>query len=167
MRTKKEAQKASFSWLNCRDSKGGPECSALAQTPLKIQSNCLRNPPLSESAGMRTKKRGSKSLFFLVELPGLEPRTTEPKSAVLPLHHSSIRCSKATAKVAKKSEFAKTTPRNRDFASEIDLFSHCARLEILLLRTTPLCTTINIPLSFEIVCPQVRAHAFVFFKEKL
>ena len=30
-----------------------------------------------------------------VELPGLEPRTTEPKSAVLPLHHSSIRCSKA------------------------------------------------------------------------
>ena len=63
-----------------------------------------------------------------VELPGLEPRTTEPKSAVLPLHHSSIRCSKATAKVAKKSEFAKTTPQNRDFAFEFNLFSHCARL---------------------------------------
>ena len=30
-----------------------------------------------------------------VELSGLEPKTTEPKSAVLPLHHSSIRRSKA------------------------------------------------------------------------
>ena len=29
------------------------------------------------------------------EQPGLEPGTTEPKSAVLPLHHSSIRCSRA------------------------------------------------------------------------
>ena len=113
------------------------------------------------------KKEITEVISNEVELPGFEPRTTEPKSAVLPLHHSSIRCSKATAKVAKKSEFAKTTPRNRDFASEIDLFSHCARLEILLLRITPLCTTINIPLSFEIECPQVRAHAFVFFKEKL
>lgn len=26
----------------------------------------------------------------LVDLPGLEPRLTEPKSAVLPLHHRSI-----------------------------------------------------------------------------
>ena len=26
----------------------------------------------------------------VVELPGFEPRITEPKSAVLPLHHSSI-----------------------------------------------------------------------------
>ena len=40
-----------------------------------------------------------KSSCFLVELPGFEPGTTEPKSAVLPLHHSSIRCSKAIAKV--------------------------------------------------------------------
>lgn len=29
-------------------------------------------------------------LFCSVELSGLEPKTTEPKSAVLPLHHSSI-----------------------------------------------------------------------------
>ena len=36
-----------------------------------------------------------------VELPGLEPRTTEPKSAVLPLHHSSDKCSKAVAKIIK------------------------------------------------------------------
>ena len=45
-----------------------------------------------------TKKRRPQIVLrspFLVELPGLEPRTTEPKSAVLPLHHSSIRCSKA------------------------------------------------------------------------
>ena len=29
-------------------------------------------------------------LFALVELPGFEPGQTEPKSVVLPLHHSSI-----------------------------------------------------------------------------
>ncbi len=32
---------------------------------------------------------------FGVELPGFEPRMTEPKSAVLPLHHSSIQLRKA------------------------------------------------------------------------
>ena len=42
---------------------------------------------------LNTTKGGPKSSFCCVELPGLEPRTTEPKSAVLPLHHSSIRCS--------------------------------------------------------------------------
>ena len=41
----------------------------------------------------KTEKRWSCDHLFQVELPGLEPRTTEPKSAVLPLHHSSIRCS--------------------------------------------------------------------------
>ena len=40
----------------------------------------------------------------VVELPGFEPRTTEPKSAVLPLHHSSNIRSKATAKIYKKSQ---------------------------------------------------------------
>ena len=40
-----------------------------------------------------TKKASFAGSLFGVELPGLEPRTTEPKSAVLPLHHSSIRCS--------------------------------------------------------------------------
>lgn len=46
-----------------------------------------------------------------VELPGLEPGTTEPKSAVLPLHHSSIRCSKAGAKVRQRIEISKNPPR--------------------------------------------------------
>ena len=45
-----------------------------------------------------------------VELPGLEPGTTEPKSAVLPLHHSSIRCSKAGAKVRQRIEISKKNP---------------------------------------------------------
>ena len=30
------------------------------------------------------------SLIALVELPGFEPGQTEPKSVVLPLHHSSV-----------------------------------------------------------------------------
>lgn len=42
-----------------------------------------------------------------VELPGLEPGTTEPKSAVLPLHHSSIRCSKAGTKVRQRIDISK------------------------------------------------------------
>ena len=38
-----------------------------------------------------TKKttKAPEKVPLCVELPGLEPRTTEPKSAVLPLHHSS------------------------------------------------------------------------------
>ena len=37
------------------------------------------------------KKRPSRSLFLLkVAEPGLEPRQTEPESAVLPLHNSAI-----------------------------------------------------------------------------
>ncbi len=44
-----------------------------------------------------TKKAGFAETkpAVLVELPGFEPRIPEPKSDVLPLHHSSIRCSKA------------------------------------------------------------------------
>ena len=38
----------------------------------------------------------------LVEMQGLEPRITEPKSAVLPLHHNSKK-SPAYARVAYKS----------------------------------------------------------------
>ena len=33
------------------------------------------------------------SLFNFVEVPGFEPGLTEPKSVVLPLHHTSISCS--------------------------------------------------------------------------
>ena len=39
------------------------------------------------------QQRHPKKVPLCVELPGLEPRTTEPKSAVLPLHHSSDKCS--------------------------------------------------------------------------
>lgn len=34
----------------------------------------------------------------VVDPPGLEPRTTEPKSAVLPLHHGSVPCLKKQGK---------------------------------------------------------------------
>ena len=40
---------------------------------------------------------------FLVELPRFELRITEPKSAVLPLHHSSIVARKRHKSNAKKS----------------------------------------------------------------
>ena len=36
----------------------------LTDEKIYIQSNCLRNPPLSESAGMRTKKEAQKASFF-------------------------------------------------------------------------------------------------------
>ena len=36
-------------------------------------------------------RKKSRTLAGLVELLGFEPRQTEPKSVVLPLHHSSIR----------------------------------------------------------------------------
>ena len=36
------------------------------------------------------KKTSHEDWFFVVELPRFELRITEPKSAVLPLHHSSI-----------------------------------------------------------------------------
>ena len=45
-----------------------------------------------------SKPATSKSLLILsVELLGFEPRQTEPKSVVLPLHHSSI--AKRSAKI--------------------------------------------------------------------
>ena len=59
---KKETQRSLF-WLNCRDSKGGPEGIALARIPLKIKYNYSRNPPLSESSARAQKKR-PKGLFF-------------------------------------------------------------------------------------------------------
>jgi len=45
------------------------------------------------SKSAKTKKRGQKFLFvhpLYVDLPGFEPRLTEPKSVVLPLHHRSL-----------------------------------------------------------------------------
>ena len=74
----------------------------------------VAGPPFARrSAGGRpagTKRRrqrgdSRKNLPSVVELPGFEPGTTEPKSAVLPLHHSSIVRSKAFAKVHKNSEY--------------------------------------------------------------
>ena len=53
--------------------------------------------PLSQClflVGLSTLKQMKATILILrlslVELPGFEPRITEPKSAVLPLHHSSI-----------------------------------------------------------------------------
>jgi hypothetical protein len=51
----------------------------------------------------------------VVELPGFEPRTTEPKSAVLPLHHSSNIRSKAVTKIYKKSQNPIRTLKNALF----------------------------------------------------
>ena len=43
------------------------------------------------------KKGGQMTAFVvLVELPGFEPGQTEPKSVVLPLHHSSVPSCKDT-----------------------------------------------------------------------
>ena len=67
-----------------------------------------RRPAGGCPAGTRRRRqRGDsrKNLPSVVELPGFEPGTTEPKSAVLPLHHSSIVRSKAFAKVHKNSEY--------------------------------------------------------------
>ena len=64
-------------------------------------SNSLKSLRSLRTLRTLKQKTGEPRKFscFLVELPGFEPGTTEPKSAVLPLHHSSIRCSKAIAKV--------------------------------------------------------------------
>ena len=40
--------------------------------------------------------RSNDRLVVLVELPGFEPGQTEPKSVVLPLHHSSVPSCKDT-----------------------------------------------------------------------
>ena len=53
-----------------------------------IQKNCVA---IAELFG--EKKRGcakNRTSSFYVDLPGFEPRLTEPKSVVLPLHHRSI-----------------------------------------------------------------------------
>ena len=39
---------------------------------------------------IKQKERSGFETLFYVDLPGFEPRQTEPKSVVLPLHHRSI-----------------------------------------------------------------------------
>ena len=47
-------------------------------------------PIIPYPLGIKKERLPRKSLFSLVELPGLEPGMTGPESVVLPLHHSSI-----------------------------------------------------------------------------
>ncbi len=44
-------------------------------------------------------------LPFVLRLPGFEPRTTEPKSAVLPLHHRLKHSLESGTKIRKKSQY--------------------------------------------------------------
>lgn len=66
----------------------------------KHRTQTRKSPDPKTKQGRKTKKR-TENQRGDVELPGLEPRTTEPKSAVLPLHHSSNICSKALQRYTK------------------------------------------------------------------
>lgn len=52
--------------------------------------DATKAPSLLRSPAHKQKKSKENDLRFFVGLPGLEPRITEPKSAVLPLHHRPI-----------------------------------------------------------------------------
>lgn len=79
-------------------SRGENRSDAARKTPNAIKK--VPSPAPKTKQGRKTKNR-TENQRGDVELPGLEPRTTEPKSAVLPLHHSSNICSKALQRYTK------------------------------------------------------------------
>ena len=76
---------------------GGPSARSGKRRRRTDETADSRSKRKGDSPGGAISEKEKPHLFRcgFVELPGLEPGTTEPKSAVLPLHHSSILRSKA------------------------------------------------------------------------
>lgn len=78
-----------------------PERFPAALSAEASPSSAERTGRPSVTCGNCEREKTSRTSPFRVELPGFEPRTTEPKSAVLPLHHSSNIRSKAAQRYVK------------------------------------------------------------------
>lgn len=78
-----------------------PRPESESREPLKTTAQSLPVPSAKADLRKRRKPAAEQRVFRLVELPGFEPGISEPKSDVLPLHHSSIRARKRRQRYAK------------------------------------------------------------------
>ena len=95
------APKAKAGNLQKRSRSKPPRPESESREPLKTTAQSLPVPSAKADLRKRRKPAAEQRVFRLVELPGFEPGISEPKSDVLPLHHSSIRARKRRQRYAK------------------------------------------------------------------